>query len=38
MGQPRLWDPAAGAPTAAHPVADDTMLFCSGHALMADGG
>ena len=37
MGQPRLWDPASGGPTAAITVANDTMLFCAGHALMADG-
>ncbi len=37
MGQPRLWDPTSGAPSAAPTVANDTMLFCSGHALMADG-
>ena len=37
MGQPRLWDPTSGAPSAAPLVANDTMLFCSGHALMADG-
>ncbi len=37
MGQPRLWDPTSGAPSAAPMVANDTMLFCSGHALMADG-
>jgi hypothetical protein len=38
MGQPRLWDPAgAGSPAAAPVVANDTMLFCAGHALMADG-
>jgi len=34
---PRLWDPAAGAPTTAKLVQADTMLFCSGHTLMADG-
>ena len=37
MGQPRLWDPTSGAPTAAITVANDTMLFCAGHALMPDG-
>ena len=37
MGQPRLWNPASDAPTAAITVANDTMLFCAGHALMADG-
>ena len=34
---PRLWDPSAGAPTTARQVPADTMLFCSGHALMPDG-
>lgn len=37
MANPRLWDPAAGPPTTAIEVPADTMLFCSGHALMADG-
>jgi galactose oxidase len=37
MGMPRLWNPAAGSPAGAPIVAADTMLFCSGHALMADG-
>jgi hypothetical protein len=37
MGQPRLWDPSAGGPASAPTVANDTMLFCAGHALMADG-
>ena len=37
MGQPRLWDPSAGGPGSAPTVANDTMLFCAGHALMADG-
>lgn len=37
MGQPRLWDPANQSPSAAITVADDDMLFCSGHALMPDG-
>jgi galactose oxidase len=37
MGMPRLWNPAAGSPAGATMVAADTMLFCSGHALMADG-
>ena len=36
MGQPRLWDPAT-SPAAAITVANDTMLFCAGHGLMADG-
>ena len=34
---PRLWDPASGSPSGAPMVQVDTMLFCSGHALMADG-
>ena len=34
---PRLWDPAAGPPSMAKPVPADTMLFCAGHTLMADG-
>jgi galactose oxidase len=37
MGMPRLWDPASGPPTSARMVPVDTMLFCGGHALMADG-
>jgi Domain of unknown function (DUF1929) len=37
MGDPRLWDPAAGPPTTATTVAADTMLFCAGHSFMADG-
>ncbi|HEX5576511.1 MAG TPA: galactose oxidase-like domain-containing protein [Gemmatimonadales bacterium] len=37
MGMPRLWDPTAGTPTGARMVRADTMLFCSGHTLMADG-
>jgi hypothetical protein len=37
MGQPRLWNPSAGGPGSAPMVANDTMLFCAGHALMADG-
>jgi galactose oxidase len=37
MSMPRLWDPASGLPSAARMVALDTMLFCSGHTLMADG-
>jgi len=37
MGNPRLWNPAAGPPTTATPVPADTMLFCSGHSFMADG-
>lgn len=37
MSMPRLWDPGNGLPTSARMVALDTMLFCSGHTLMADG-
>lgn len=37
MGQPRLWDPSSGSPAAAIHADADTMLFCAGHALMADG-
>jgi galactose oxidase len=37
MGMPRVWDPTAGPPTGARMVRADTMLFCSGHTLMADG-
>jgi galactose oxidase len=37
MGNPRLWDPAIGPPTTAVTVRNDTMLFCAGHAFMADG-
>jgi len=37
MGMPRLWDPALGPPTTAQLIPVDTMLFCSGHAFMADG-
>ncbi len=37
MGMPRVWDPTAGAPTGARMVRAVTMLFCSGHTLMADG-
>ena len=37
MGEPRLWDPAIQDPAEAITVADDDMLFCSGHTLMADG-
>jgi hypothetical protein len=36
-GRPRLWDPASGSPTTAQMIDVDTMLFCSGHAFMADG-
>lgn len=37
MAEPRLWDPGVGPPTTAVMVPADTMLFCSGHAPMADG-
>lgn len=37
MSMPRLWDPANGLPGAARMIPVDTMLFCSGHTLMADG-
>jgi hypothetical protein len=37
MANPRLWNPAVGAPTTAVTVAADTMLFCAGQTLMADG-
>jgi hypothetical protein len=37
MGMPRLWDPSSGAPSSAPMVPVDTMLFCSGHAFLADG-
>ena len=37
MGQPHLWDPAAGPPATARTIAADTMLFCAGHTFMADG-
>jgi galactose oxidase len=37
MGMPRLWDPNAGPPRDTPMVRADTMLFCSGHTLMADG-
>jgi hypothetical protein len=37
MGHPRLWDPASGNPASAPMVMADTMIFCAGHALMADG-
>ena len=37
MGMPRLWDPTSGSPSGARMMAVDTMLFCSGHALMSDG-
>jgi hypothetical protein len=35
VGEPQLWDPATGGFTAA-PSA--TMLFCSGHSFLSDGG
>ena len=37
MANPRLWNPAAGQPSTALPLPTPDMLFCSGHALMADG-
>lgn len=37
MAMPRLWDPSSGPPTGSRMVPVDTMLFCSGHTLMADG-
>jgi hypothetical protein len=37
MGMPRIWDPAVGPPTTASTIHVDTMLFCAGHTLMADG-
>lgn len=37
MGMPRLWDPSAGSPDGLPMIEVDTMLFCAGHALMADG-
>jgi Glyoxal oxidase N-terminus. len=37
MAMPRLWDPSVGPPGTAPMVHVDTMLFCSGHAFMADG-
>jgi len=37
MAMPRLWDPAVGPPNTAQMISVDTMLFCSGHALMPDG-
>jgi hypothetical protein len=37
MGMPRLWNPASGSPSDAQMIPVDTMLFCSGHAFMADG-
>ena len=37
MGMPRIWDPASESPSSARMIMVDTMLFCAGHALMADG-
>jgi len=37
MVTPRLWDPAAGSPSSATGIGENDMLFCAGHALMADG-
>ena len=37
MANPRLWNPAAGPPTTAVSVPADTMLFCAGQTIMADG-
>jgi len=37
MANPRLWDPKAGTPMTAIEVRADTMLFCSGQTIMADG-
>lgn len=37
MANPRLWDPAAGTPMTAGTVKADTMLFCAGQTIMADG-
>jgi galactose oxidase len=37
MGMPRLWNPASGLPSSAPTIHVDTMLFCAGHTLMADG-
>jgi len=36
MGMPRLWTPGTD-PVNARMLEVDTMLFCSGHTLMADG-
>ena len=37
-GMPRLWDPSTGqGPLGAPEVHVDTMLFCAGHTLMANG-
>jgi hypothetical protein len=37
MGMPRIWNPAAGAPSTARMIDVDTMLFCAGFALMPNG-
>jgi galactose oxidase len=37
MANPRLWDPSVGPPNTAVEVKADTMLFCAGQTLMADG-
>jgi galactose oxidase len=37
MADPRLWDPSVGQPSTAIQVPADTMLFCAGQTLMADG-
>ncbi len=37
MGMPRIWDPAAGAPTGASEIHVDDMLFCAGHTLLPNG-
>jgi Domain of unknown function (DUF1929)/Glyoxal oxidase N-terminus/Kelch motif len=34
FGQPQLWDPGSGT---FREVAVDTLLFCAGHAFLADG-
>ncbi|HUR95975.1 MAG TPA: galactose oxidase-like domain-containing protein [Gemmatimonadales bacterium] len=37
MANPRLWDPALGPPATAMEIPADTMLFCAGQTIMADG-
>ena len=37
MAHPRLWSPSVGPPGTAISLPAPDMLFCSGHALMADG-
>ena len=38
MAMPRIWNPASSPIPAGSPMIQlDTMLFCSGHALMPDG-